>query len=122
MLAPCLAIKVASSARPPGLSETINENRINRLSKARPRSILRPSTVVSIFPPVKSTTTLEINKCSNKVSILVKYIDYFFPPSSGKSPCNSAAKPTAPAPSTTAFSTSISRRIASVKYSSLECL
>jgi len=42
----------------------------------------------------------------NKISV------YFFPFSSGRRPASIAARPVAPAPSTTAFSFSIRRRIA----------
>ena len=45
---------------------------------------------------------------------------YFFPSSSGSRPCTIAARPVAPAPSTTAFSNSSSRRIDIAMFSSLK--
>lgn len=51
---------------PPGRSDTTTSNFIKRLSTAKPLSIVRPNTVVSILPPVKITTTLKIKLIYNE--------------------------------------------------------
>ena len=48
----------ASSAIPPGLSDTVTENLTKRPSAAKPLSKHRPRIVVSMFPPHKGITTL----------------------------------------------------------------
>ena len=57
-LAPVEAISDVILAMPPGLSVMVTTNRTNLPSAARPRSIHRPKTVGSIFPPHSGTTTL----------------------------------------------------------------
>lgn len=54
---PMSAISLAKLDMPPGLSDTVAENRMSRMSAARPRSMTRPSVVVSMFPPQRGTTT-----------------------------------------------------------------
>lgn len=44
---------------PPGRSEMRTSKCTSRESAARPRSIVRPKTVVSIFPPERIMTTLK---------------------------------------------------------------
>mmetsp|Transcript_32809 Transcript_32809/g.55326 ORF Transcript_32809/g.55326 Transcript_32809/m.55326 type:complete len:206 (-) Transcript_32809:640-1257(-) len=81
---------------PPGRSDTVAPKRTRRRSAESPRSITRPNVLVSIFPPHSSTHT-------------------FFPlslPNRGPSG-NTAASAAAPPPSTTNFSISINRSIAS---------
>mmetsp|Transcript_53453 Transcript_53453/g.78245 ORF Transcript_53453/g.78245 Transcript_53453/m.78245 type:complete len:213 (-) Transcript_53453:941-1579(-) len=101
--APSLLMIVTNAASPPGLSVTVAANRISRRSAARPLSMTRPSMVISMFPP------------HSGIAILL-------PLSSGMSrgpPGNSAARPAAPPPSTTAFSCSRQRSTASARYFSL---
>lgn len=64
-LTPISARSLVSSAIPPGLSDTVTTNLMSRPSAARPRSITRPRAVVSMFPPHRATTTLEV-KCKKK--------------------------------------------------------
>mmetsp|Transcript_25236 Transcript_25236/g.60728 ORF Transcript_25236/g.60728 Transcript_25236/m.60728 type:complete len:208 (+) Transcript_25236:567-1190(+) len=87
--APCFARRDVIPLMPPGLSLTVETNRKSLPSAASPRSITRPSTVMSIFPPQRGRTT-------------------FLPFRSGHSFCNNAANPVAPPPSTTHFSISVS--------------
>lgn len=42
---------------PPGLSDTVVTKRTRRVSAARPRSMTRPSTGTSMFPPHRGITT-----------------------------------------------------------------
>jgi hypothetical protein len=87
-------LALVRAAMPPGRSLTTASNRTKRPSAARPRSSTRPSTGVSTLPPHSGTTTV-------------------FPSSSGSRPCSMAASPVAPPPSTTAFSISTRRSMAS---------
>jgi hypothetical protein len=57
---PRLDTSLHSSVMPPGLSLTVTENLSRRPSTARPRSRQRPKIVVSMFPPQRGITTLEI--------------------------------------------------------------
>mmetsp|Transcript_3394 Transcript_3394/g.8086 ORF Transcript_3394/g.8086 Transcript_3394/m.8086 type:complete len:215 (+) Transcript_3394:420-1064(+) len=94
-LAPAPEMVATMAASPPGLSDTVTAKRTRRRSAASPRSMTRPSTVMSMLPPHSGVTI-------------------FLPLSSGMSngpPGNSAATPTAPPPSITAFSCSSRRRI-----------
>mmetsp|Transcript_12799 Transcript_12799/g.30290 ORF Transcript_12799/g.30290 Transcript_12799/m.30290 type:complete len:209 (-) Transcript_12799:566-1192(-) len=94
-----------SSAMPPGLSLTEATRRTRRPSAARPRSMTRPSTVVSMLPPHSGTST-------------------FLPLRSGRSsgpPGRMAASPAAPPPSTTSFSSSTSRSTARATSLSSTC-
>ena len=65
---------LASSAIPPGLSETVTENLTRRPSAARPRSRQRPRIVVSILPPHKGITILKIKDQHHNVylDVLIK--------------------------------------------------
>ena len=72
-LTPKLAMSRVSSAMPPGLSETVTTQRHNRPSVAKPLSIQRPRTVVSILPPHKGITTLKTNK--EKTSLMYPQIN-----------------------------------------------
>lgn len=65
-------MSLVSSAIPPGLSDTVTTNLMSRPSAARPRSITRPRAVVSMFPPHKATTTLEV-KCKKTGKRAVKF-------------------------------------------------
>eukprot|EP01137_Pigoraptor_chileana_P027929 Opistho-2@11203 len=97
---PMLARMPVRRAMPPGRSLTVTTKRHRRPSAAMPRSITRPSTVVSMLPPQRGTITR-------------------FPRSSGRSPAMHAARPVAPPPSTTAFSSSTRCSTASAMYFSL---
>mmetsp|Transcript_18796 Transcript_18796/g.33560 ORF Transcript_18796/g.33560 Transcript_18796/m.33560 type:complete len:263 (-) Transcript_18796:798-1586(-) len=79
-----------SAARPPGLSEMTTEKWTRRRSAAKPRSITRPSVVMSMLPPESTIATR-------------------FPLSSGRCPVTTAPTAVAPPPSVTTFSSSISR-------------
>ena len=58
-LTPMLAICLVSSAIPPGRSLTLTIKRHKRPSAASPLSKQRPRTLVSMFPPHTTTTTLQ---------------------------------------------------------------
>ena len=57
-LAPLSATTLASCMIPPGRSTMVTLNRTSRPSAANPRSMQRPSAVVSMFPPHNGITTL----------------------------------------------------------------
>ena len=61
--------EAARPEMPPGRSDTVVTNRTRRVSAARPRSITRPSTGTSMFPPHRGTTTF--------FSEIYTYIDRF---------------------------------------------
>mmetsp|Transcript_11976 Transcript_11976/g.37908 ORF Transcript_11976/g.37908 Transcript_11976/m.37908 type:complete len:270 (+) Transcript_11976:352-1161(+) len=93
--APFAAITALRPAMPPGRSEMVATNLTIRPSAARPRSSTRPSTVVSMLPP-QSGSTMRL-PCTR---------------SCRGPPGSTAARPTAPPPSMTIFSVSISLSIA----------
>ena len=162
METPTDAMSLASSEMPPGLSLTITLKVISLPSAARPLSRHLPSRVVSMLPPHRGRTTLNVvivselvkknytiqvesPKFKSKVlfqslipkdwhlewlysatnsvqdcdKVVSKSSSYFFPFSSGSSPAITAARPVAPAPSTTAFSSSMRRRMAMEIHASL---
>lgn len=55
----------ASSAIPPGRSDTVVTNRTRRMSAASPLSITRPSTGTSMFPPHSGITTFLPGQTTN---------------------------------------------------------
>ena len=61
--APASAIRFANLASSPGLSPWMHEKRHNLPSMARARTITRPTTAMSMFPPQRMHTTL----CRNLV-------------------------------------------------------
>lgn len=103
-------MSLASSAIPPGLSLTTTLKVMSLPSAARPLSRHRPSRVVSILPPHRGKTTL-IKKQILMTSLILNFHANFLPLSSGSIPAMTAASPVAPAPSTTAFSSSISLKV-----------
>ena len=98
-LAPTCAIVAASSANPPGRSEITAVNCAMRSSSTTPRSITRVNIMGSILPPHNTMATR-------------------LPCSEFNFPAKNAAKPTAPAPSTTPFSNSRIRKMAKAICSS----
>mmetsp|Transcript_22327 Transcript_22327/g.68923 ORF Transcript_22327/g.68923 Transcript_22327/m.68923 type:complete len:224 (-) Transcript_22327:366-1037(-) len=85
-----------SCAMPPARSDTSATNRTKRQSAARPRSIIRPSVVMSMLPPHSGTATR------------LPWTAACMGP-----PGRIAARPVAPPPSTTSFSFSNRRSTAS---------
>mmetsp|Transcript_4449 Transcript_4449/g.9716 ORF Transcript_4449/g.9716 Transcript_4449/m.9716 type:complete len:219 (-) Transcript_4449:540-1196(-) len=104
-LAPRSATTLAHSAMPPGRSLTGETRRRSLPSAERPRSITRPSIVVSMLPPHRGATTT-LSLMSSR--------------SSGP-PGRSAARPAAPPPSTMTLLFSTRRSIATASSRSLTC-
>ena len=104
---------------PPGRSLTVAMNRTSRPSAAKPRSITRPNTVMSMFPPQRGVTTRLVgnsnesvdddgsggvcvyNLAENPCDSLHRIYSPVWPLSSGSEPSSRAANPVAPPPSTT---------------------
>ena len=92
MLAPRRASSAATSASAPGTSRTSTRKRASRPDLTMPRSMISARTSGSMLPPQRTRPT--------------------FLPAKRRGCFISAARPTAPAPSTTVFSISSSIRIA----------
>mmetsp|Transcript_16506 Transcript_16506/g.52577 ORF Transcript_16506/g.52577 Transcript_16506/m.52577 type:complete len:216 (+) Transcript_16506:383-1030(+) len=90
MEAPSRASSLVSRKMPPGLSSTVTTKRTMRPSAARPRSMMRPSVVVSMLPPHSGITIFLLRSSGTRSSMM-------------------GANAAAPAPSHTIFSSSVSR-------------